>query len=71
LKEEAKLQMVENNVLTKMLKPYNDKLNEQFRILCTQELWLYVSVVRIVKSRSLPGAEHVTRMKSQGIIIEF
>jgi hypothetical protein len=65
LRDELKLQVLENKVLRKIFRPKQDKRSEQFRISHNKDLpdlYRSPSVVGIVKYRRLRWAEHVARI---------
>ena len=68
LREEKRLQVFENKVLRKIFGPKRDNQTGEWRRLHNRELHnLYgkPDIIRIVKSRRLRLAEHVTRMGNE------
>ena len=65
LREERRLRVLENRVLRRVFGPKRDAVTEEWRKLHNEELMdLYSlpNIVRVVKSRRMRWAGHVTRM---------
>jgi len=69
LADEHKLRVFENKILRKIYGPKRDEMTGEWRRLHNDELYgLYDSpnVVKIMKSRRLRWADHVSRMEKKG-----
>jgi hypothetical protein len=65
LREEHRLRVFENRVLRKIFGPKRDEVTEEWRKLHNEELrdlYSSPSIIRIIKSRRIRWADHVTRM---------
>jgi hypothetical protein len=65
LKEESRLRVFENRVLTRVFGPKRDEVTGEWRKLHNEELsdlYSLPSIVRVVKSRRMRWAGHVARM---------
>jgi hypothetical protein len=65
LREEHRLEVFENRVLSRIFGPKRDEVTEEWRKLHNEELhYLYSlpSVIRIIKARGMRWGEHVARM---------
>jgi hypothetical protein len=65
LKEERRLRVFENRVLRRIFGPKRDEVTGEWRKLCNEELnglYSLPNIVRVIKSRRLRWAGHVTRM---------
>jgi len=65
LREECRLRVFENRVLRKVFGPKRDKVTGEWRKLHNEELndlYSVPNIVRVVKSRRMRWAGHVTRM---------
>jgi hypothetical protein len=74
IKEEHRLRMFENRMLTRSFGPKRDEVTGGWRILHNAELHnLYSSpnIIKIIKSRRMRLAGHETRMGRRGIHIGF
>jgi hypothetical protein len=66
LREERRLRVFENRVLRKIFGPKRDEVTGEWRKLHNEELndqYSLPSIVRVVKSRRMRWAGHVTRMR--------
>jgi hypothetical protein len=64
LREEYRLMVFENRVLRKIFGPKRDEVTEEWRRLHNEELYALSSspnIIRVIKSRILRWAGHVTR----------
>jgi hypothetical protein len=65
LREECRLRVFENRVLRRIFGPKRDEVRREWRRLHNKKLYaLYSSpnIIRVIKSRRLKWAGHVTRM---------
>ena len=65
LREERKLRVFENMVLRRLFEPRRDEVTGEWRRLHNEELNYFYSspnIVRVIKSRRMRSAGHVTRM---------
>ena len=71
MREERRLRVFENRVLSKIFEPKRDEVTEEWRKLHNEELnVLYSStnIARVIKSRRMRWAGHVARMgKGRGV----
>jgi hypothetical protein len=68
LREERRLRVFENRVLRRIFGPERDEVTEESRKLHKKELYVLYSspnIVRVMKSRRLRWAEHITRMRER------
>jgi hypothetical protein len=69
LREERRLRVFENRVLSRVFGPKRDEVTGEWRKLHNEELnnlYTLPNIVRVVKSRRMRWAEHVARMREDG-----
>jgi hypothetical protein len=74
LREKCRLMVFENKVLRRIFEPKNDEVTGEWRRLHNKELYaLYSSliIIRVIKSRRLRWAGHVTRRGEERCIQGF
>jgi hypothetical protein len=74
LREEHRLEVFENRVLSKIFGPKRDEVMGGWRKLHNEELhnvYCSPSIIRIIKSRRMTLAGHVARMGRRGLLIGF
>jgi len=68
LREERKLRVFENMVLRRIFGPRRDEVTGEWRRLHNEELndlYSSLNIVRVIKSRRMRWAGHVTRMSEE------
>src|SRR5215469_1555364 len=71
LREERRLRVFENRVLRRVFGPKRDEVTGEWRKLHNEEpndLYSLPNIVRVVKSRRIGWAEHVTRMEDERVV---
>jgi len=68
LREERRLRVFENGVLRRIFGPKRDEVTGKWKKLLSDELYSSPNIVRMIKSRRMGWAGHVTRMGKRKIV---